>query len=570
MTHRPIIPPEALTQHIAIVGKTGAGKTVTAKGIVEQLLAERRRVCIIDPTGAWWGLRSSADGKKAGFPIVVFGGEHADIPIGEHAGAAVAELLGDANIPAVIDLSEFLIGARHRFMEAFAAALHKVNREPLHLIIDEADEVAPQNPLPETKRMLHQIDRLVRRGRIRGFRVMLITQRPAVLHKNILTQANTLIAMRLTGPQDRAALNEWIKGQGDLEKGKEVIASLARLRRGEGWVWAPEQDVLRRVTFPMIKTFDSSSAPEDRGTLEPARLASVDLTSIRERFAAAEEEAKANDPKLLRQRIAELERELRKAPMKATSDELKEAWADGSQAGAGDAWKKAQEGILPNIKIAGADLESARVALSDIEASLRAMHTAMEANGLTGAAPRVNFLPPPSGERKLTSAPKPKKPAAVNSDLTGPQRQFLRALAWWWAMGHSSVTRPQLAAIAGWRVTSGHLKNVAGSLRTLGLIDYPTAGTIALTDDGAASAPEPDLNEHLRDSIRAVVTGPQRQVFDVLVANRSSLTRDQVARACGWEPTSGHVKNVLGSMRSLELITYPAPGSVELADWVRL
>jgi hypothetical protein len=56
----------------------------------------------------------------------------------------------------------------------------------------------------------------------------------------------------------------------------------------------------------------------------------------------------------------------------------------------------------------------------------------------------------------------------------------------------------------------------------------------------------------------------------VLVANRSSLTRDQVARACGWEPTSGHVKNVLGSMRSLELITYPVAGSVELADWVRL
>jgi DNA helicase HerA-like ATPase len=191
-------PSEMLGQHLAIVGKAGSGKTYAAKGLVEGLLRDKRRVCILDPTGVWWGLRSSADGDAPGFPVAVFGGAHADVPIGEQSGAVLAGLLASQNLPAIVDLSEMLIGQRHRFVTDFAESLYRDNRTPLHLVIDEADEFCPQNPMPETKRMLHHVDRIVRRGRVRGFRVMLITQRPAVLHKNVLTQANTLIAMRLT------------------------------------------------------------------------------------------------------------------------------------------------------------------------------------------------------------------------------------------------------------------------------------------------------------------------------------------------------------------------------------
>jgi hypothetical protein len=294
-----------LAQHIAIVGKVGSGKTYTSKGMVEQLLNHVRRVCILDPTGVWYGLRSSADGTRPGYSIVVFGGPHADVPISETSGPVLAKLLASKNLPAIIDLSEMLIGQRHRFVTDFAEALYRENRSPLHLVLDEADEMAPQNPLPETKRMLHHVDRIVRRGRVRGFRVMLITQRPAVLHKNVLTQANTLIAMRLTAPQDRNAIKAWIDGQADETEGKAVLASLARLQRGEGWVWAPEAGLLQRTQFPMITTFDSSRTPEDdEEVLEPTLLASVDLTEIQASFAEVEQEART---------VAQLTAELAKA-----------------------------------------------------------------------------------------------------------------------------------------------------------------------------------------------------------------------------------------------------------------
>jgi len=52
-------PPEAFAQHIAILGKTGSGKTTTAKGFAETLLDAGKRVCVIDPTGVWWGLAQS-------------------------------------------------------------------------------------------------------------------------------------------------------------------------------------------------------------------------------------------------------------------------------------------------------------------------------------------------------------------------------------------------------------------------------------------------------------------------------------------------------------------------------
>lgn len=82
------VPSAALNQHIAILGKTGSGKTFAAKGIVEGLLSAGRQVCVIDPTAAWWGLRLDRDGKRSGFDrVILLGGERGDIGVSERSGA---------------------------------------------------------------------------------------------------------------------------------------------------------------------------------------------------------------------------------------------------------------------------------------------------------------------------------------------------------------------------------------------------------------------------------------------------------------------------------------------------
>jgi Cdc6-like AAA superfamily ATPase len=139
------LPADALDDRIAIVGTAGSGKTYTAKGFVERLLDSGARVAIVDPLGVWWGLRASADGSEAGYPVVVFGGKHADVPITAEIGAALGRLIASEVLACVIDLSELgSNAARRRFMAAFAEALYEANEEPLHLVLDEADLWAPQ------------------------------------------------------------------------------------------------------------------------------------------------------------------------------------------------------------------------------------------------------------------------------------------------------------------------------------------------------------------------------------------------------------------------------------------
>ena len=201
------LPVDALDDRIAIVGTAGSGKTYAAKGFVERLLETGARIAIVDPLGVWWGLRASADGSAPGYPVIVFGGRHADVPITAESGAALGRLIAAEALVCVVDLSELgSNAARRRFMAAFAEALYEANKEPLHLVLDEADLWAPQRPLPDQTGLLGHIEEIVRRGRVRGFIPWLITQRPAVVHKDVLSQADILIAMKLTASQDRDAI----------------------------------------------------------------------------------------------------------------------------------------------------------------------------------------------------------------------------------------------------------------------------------------------------------------------------------------------------------------------------
>ena len=118
------VPAEALEKHIAILGKMGSGKSNLAKTIAEDLLARGERVCVIDPTGTWWGLRLMADGNTpSGHPIVIFGGQHADLLIGAAHGSAIARAIGTSSTPAIIDTRELTVSDRTRFFTGFAETL---------------------------------------------------------------------------------------------------------------------------------------------------------------------------------------------------------------------------------------------------------------------------------------------------------------------------------------------------------------------------------------------------------------------------------------------------------------
>jgi hypothetical protein len=177
----------------------------------------------------WWGLRASADGSAAGYPVVVFGGKHADVPITAEMGGALGRLVAGEALACVVDLSELgSNAARRRFISAFCEA-------------------------PFTRRMRSRCIScstrpifLRRSGRSKAGKACSAISRKS----DVLSQADILIAMKLTASQDRAAIGVWIEGQADRQEGKRILGDLPRLQRGEGYLCVFRSNM---ITFRRIR-----------------------------------------------------------------------------------------------------------------------------------------------------------------------------------------------------------------------------------------------------------------------------------------------------------------------------
>lgn len=308
------LPIEVGGEAIAILATRGAGKSYTSANLVEELWRVKVQFAVLDPTGVYWGLRASADGKSEGLPVIVLGGAHGDVPLEPTAGRLIADLLVDTGQSLILDLSDFETkAAQNRFVTDLAERLYPRKaraRTTLHLVVDEADEFAPQKPMRDEARMLGAMERLVRRGRSRGVGVTLITQRSAALNKNVLDVIDTLVPMRIGSPRDRKAVEGWITVK-DLRDELGLLDSLPGLPTGTAWVWSPVRGVLKKVRMRRIRTFDSYATPRPgEKRAEPAALAPIDVAKLGEQIAATAERAKAGDPRELQKRVRELERDL--------------------------------------------------------------------------------------------------------------------------------------------------------------------------------------------------------------------------------------------------------------------
>lgn len=561
---KPVIPQRALEQHIAILGKTRSGKSSVMRGLVEGLLERKLPVCIVDPKGDWWGIKLARDGKRPGYPVVIFGGEHADVPINAHAGAHVAELFATGNRPCLIDLGGWMVGERTRFYIDFASTLFRLTKGMRWLAIDEIHNFAPKGKVmdPDAGKALHWTNRLASEGLGKGLPMIFASQRPQKVHNDTLTSAETLIAMRVLHPSDRGAVADWIKGCGDLELGAKVLNSLAQMERGEGWAWSPEIDFGPvRVKFPMFSTYDSfrPQTAEDAASLKG--WATVDLEEVKAKLATVVKDAQANDPKLLRAEISKLRAELAKRPEAVTRAVL-----DPAQV-------KRLEVVLGALTKLSAD--SSRLDKTLMEHGRRfaeAWEVVNEVCGSTVAALRsvagggrpARALPAETLQRP--QAPRRAPPHGARIDgLPAPQQRLLDTLAALESLQIDKPSRTQLAVWADVSPTSGGYFNNLGALRTLDLVNYPAASTVSLTEHGRAAArpPEPLTVDAMQAALCSKVGTPKAAILRALIdAYPDSITRADLADKVDVSPTSGGYFNNLGALRTLGLIDYPAPGQV--------
>lgn len=305
------LPANAATDTYAFLGTRGSGKTYAAGKMVETFLDGGVQVAVIDLVGVWWGLRLAADGKRPGIDIPVFGGWHGDIPLEPTAGELVAKLVAEQGLSVVLDISEFTGGQQHRFVRDFSRAvfhMKKTNRSPLHVLLEEAHELLPQQVGPGEAEMVGNVKRLWKIGRNFGIGGSLVSQRAAEVNKGALNLTEVMFCGKLKGPQDRKAIAGWAKDQ-DVDEGH--LTELPTLPKGTLFCWRDSGCV--KVRVDPKRTYDASKTPEE-GDARPAQaLPRIDLDQVRVAMAATIEESKASDPKALRVTIEELRRQLARA-----------------------------------------------------------------------------------------------------------------------------------------------------------------------------------------------------------------------------------------------------------------
>ncbi len=546
------LPIDFVTSTSVILAQKGSGKSYTASVEAEELLAAGQQVVVLDPTGAWWGLRAGADGTSAGFPVAVLGGDHGDIPLEAGGGEAIADAIATEHFSAIIDLTTFRKGEASRFAALFLETLYRRNRDPLHLFLDEADVFAPQKPMGDEARVLGACQDIVRRGRIRGIGCTLITQRPAVLNKDVLSQAEMLTALRMSHPRDLAAIQEWIAVHADHRQAAELIASLPSLPTGEAWWWAPMRNLLQRAKVRPRLTFDSGRTPRaGERVAAPKVLAPVDLARLGETMATAAERARESDPKALRAELLRLRRQLEERPA-ASPAELQEL-----------------AHLRAEVALHRARWEALRDPFDQIRSAIGAViYTSAGDEARTGparpvAAAAVDASPPADttggGSANLrthhqrTLPARPRAASAGDPSLGGGERKILTALA----QHPAGRTKRQLAVLTGYAHNGGGFNNYLGSLKGKGFIDragdvvlITEAGEVALGD----YAPLP-TGRALFEYWCGQRGKAEREILRVLRAEfPEARPKAYVASKAGYQPDGGGFNNALGKLRTLDLV----------------
>jgi hypothetical protein len=549
-----------VTKTVGILAQRRVGKTFTASVLAEELFEASLPFVALDPTGAWWGLRTSANGERPGLPVVIFGGQHGDVPLERTAGKVLADLVVDEPGYYVFDFSLFESGAAEKqFATDFALRLYRRKGQagknfPLHLFVDEANRFVPQRITDRREAdaaMLGAFEAIVLRGGLRGLGTTLVSQRAAVVNKNVLEQVDMLIVLRVVGPNDRKAIDEYVKANGTEEQRAELLGSLASLKLGEAWVWEPGSDppLFERVQIRERHTFNSSATPKAGGRLvTPKVLAAVDLERLRGQIEATLERAKADDPEMLRMRVATLERALREAEARPAEVERVEV----------------------SVPIPFLDPEFARTMrvklgaiVSDANTALKALRAAEDASLASEPVPPRELAPrleaaPQAPERPRTSRRHPPVLPAVDSEVpdgdTPTLKKGARHMLAILARHHPlRVTRAQLATLAGFSVKGGTFQNYFGALKRAGYF-AEVGGEVWVTPEGLAasgvSAPAPMTTYERIEMWRGALKAGAREMLDVLVTCYPAvMTRDDLAKRVGMEPSGGTFQTYLSTLR---------------------
>lgn len=586
------LPTDYVTSTGGVLAVRGAGKTNASRLMAEQMFGAGYPFVAVDPVGSWYGLRAGRDGsKRGGLDVFIFGGKHGDVPLTRESGELVADVIVDQRLACVLDLTEFNTEADKKyFLLKFAMRLFKRNTEPLHLFLEEADDYIPQKPMRDELHLKRAWENIVRRGRSRGLGMTIITQRSAVVNKDVLTQVENLFVLRTTGPQDIKAISEWVKYHAVDDT---MLESLSSLEDGEAWIWSPHLlKEFKTFRFNLSSTFDSGATPKGKRGRQVATLRDVDVGKLKGRIQETIEKTQQENPAVLRSRIAKLNAEVHNLTValdqKGKEMPLKPAKVVQMRL------PKIPKMKLPSMKPLSDAIGKLQKTTKAVEKTVQALQAAIESNekaaqtfSIKVEQLRPSVLPAQRGGGVATLIPKPVKPGekvktlleAVAKKKRGEQtihnstdggvkmhacpRAQLAALA---SVYPKSASRAYVAMMAKYSIKSSNFSNGLSTLRGLGFMEDAKDGRLVATEAGAnfiGNVEPMPTGEQLLEFWKTRLQACPRAFLQVLykaypnVITKEELSERSAAFSKDGTPyslTSSNFSNGLSSLRGFELI----------------
>jgi hypothetical protein len=501
-----------------------------------------------------------ADGKSAGgLDIKILGGRHGDIPLEAGAGALIARTVVETGISVILDLSHLTKQRQEKFVTDFSLELmERRKRDPaaMHIVWEEAYRFMPQRMTKGSKsEMLEATEELVTMGRNFGIGGTIICQRAAQVSKTVLTQASILIAMNTTGLLDKKVIESWM----DLHSLGTELPRLSELKKGEGFVWWPEElGIVRKVKILKKTTFDASSTPKFGEKTRRRKLKTIDMAALEVSMAETIEKVKSSDPKLLKKRIAELEAQLAKAPTAEVKVKevpaVDEATMARFEAGV-ESLRSIADRITENLPIGVGPHASSRAEILRMDAHLQAIAARRQAQS---AAPTKTEPFRAPAKLILESTGGTGGQVALAKGAVG----MLKALA---AIYPGGLSKKQVALSAGLKASGGTFGTYWSKLNVLGFIEGSGSlwhATAAGMDFLGTDIPDkPVSSEEKLDFWCARVPGRAKDMLRYIHAlDGACASKTDLGNQLGLEPTGGTMGTYISKLASNNLIVKTREG----------